>query len=112
MSDKKELDVAVETPKVVISGEDCKAAADFWKHFEIPMPVELESALNAFEKDPTIRNQDEVKFHLCKAMVESNHEAFKDEVFTKILEECSQVTYQMAFERDLESTLSDKEEKK
>ena len=111
MSNEKKTEIEVETPAVVISAEDCKSAYDFWKHLEIPMPAELDNALKAFEKEPTLKNQDEVKFAICDAMVKSDHEAFKDEVFQKILEECGQVAYRMAFDRVLEKTLADKEDK-
>ena len=92
--------------KVVITGEDCKGAADFWTHFEVPMPTELKTAFERFEKDPSIENQNEVKLQVCKAIGYTDHDAFNDEMFKKIVEECRNVVYDMSFDKDLASTLS------
>ena len=91
---------------VAITAEDCNAALDFWKHFNIPINESLQEAFDTFAKEPTFLNQQRVKFEVCKAISQTDHEAFKDEMFEKIREECEAVTFEMQFERDLEATLS------
>lgn len=95
--------------KVVISPEDCNAALDFWRHFNIPIPTELQAALDAFAADSSYENQDRVKLEVCKAISTTDHEAFKDEMFSKIVEECAGVTFEMQFDKDFEEEVSQKE---
>jgi hypothetical protein len=107
MSDNQENNALQEVSnKVVITAEDCAGAAEFWTQFDIPMPAELDAAFKAFAADPTIQNQNEVKLQITKAIGFTDHEALKDEMFKEIVEECRNVTYDMSFEKDLESTLS------
>lgn len=106
--------LAEVTRKVVISPEDVAGAADFWTHFEIPMPPELRAAFDAFTKEPNLVNQDEIKLQITKAIGHTDHEAFKDEMFKEIVAECQNVNYDLSFDRELENTLGregDSEEK-
>jgi hypothetical protein len=73
--------------KVVISAEDCNAALDFWRHFNIPIAPSLQLAMDSFSKEPTFENQDKIKLEVCRAIAETDHEAFKDEMFKRIVEE-------------------------
>jgi hypothetical protein len=93
-------------PKLVIAPDDTKSAFDFFKHFNIPMPEQLTEALNKFAKDPTIENQNSVKYEICSAIVHVDHEAFRDEMFKKIAEECNSVVFEMKFDKDIQETLS------
>lgn len=95
--------------KIVISPEDCNAALDFWRHFNIPISPELQGAMDAFAADPTFVNQEKVKLEICRAISTSDHEAFKDDMFSKIVEECEGTTYEMQFDKDFEATVSEKE---
>jgi len=97
--------------KVVISAEDCQGAAEFWKHFSVEMLPELKTAFENFEKNPTFENQQEVKLQICKAIGYTDHEAFRDEMFKEIVEECRSVVYDLSFDKSLEATL-DKEDKR
>jgi len=94
--------------KVVISPEDSNAALDFWKHFDIPIPASLQQAFDSFAQDPTFENQEKIKLEVCKAISTTDHEAFKDEMFQRIVEECSSVTFDMQFDQDFESTVTEK----
>lgn len=93
--------------KLVITPEDVKGAADFWTHFEVPMSQELRDAFDKFNSNPTIENQEEVKLQLCKAVAYTDHEAFNDEMFKDIVEECRGVVYDMSFDKDLKNTLTE-----
>jgi hypothetical protein len=103
----KEEDKQEKKNEVVITGDDCNAALDFWRHFNIPILPELEKAMAAFSANPTFENQEDVKMWICTAISTSDHVAFKDEMFTKIVEECAGVTYDMRFKKDLEETLTE-----
>lgn len=98
--------IAENEQKVVITGKDCRAALEYWEHFKIPQPAALVKAIENFEKDGSFANQVEIKYQVCKALVESDHESFKDEMFTKILTECRKVLYSLQFDRDLDTTLT------
>jgi hypothetical protein len=93
--------------KIVITPEDVQGAAEFWTHFEIPMPPELKEAFANFSANPTIENQDEIKLQISMAIGHTEHEAFQDEMFKEIVEECRDVNYEMAFDKRLEETLSE-----
>lgn len=114
-SEKKEVEsnpLQEVSKTVAITPEDCSGAADFWTHFEVPMPPELKAAFSAFAADPSYANQQEVKHQVCKAIGYTEHEAFNDEMFKEIVEECRNVTYDMGFEESLENTLASKEDTK
>ncbi len=92
--------------KVVISPEDCNAALDFWRHFNIPIAPALQAAMDAFAADSSFENQEKVKLEICRAISTTDHEAFKDDMFSKIVEECAGVTFDMQFEKDLEEEVT------
>jgi hypothetical protein len=96
---------------VAITPEDCSGAADFWTHFEVPMPGALKEAFERFSKDPTFEHQNDVKLQVCKAIGYTEHEAFQDEMFKEIVEECRNVTYDMGFDSALETTLGEEVKK-
>lgn len=109
MSDQPVTQGTEKEKKVVISPEDCNAALDFWKHFNIPIPAELQAALDAFAADSSFANQEKVKLEVCRAISTTDHEAFKDDMFSKIVEECAGVTFEMQFDQDFEHTVEVKE---
>ena len=104
MSEKEQQSTEKEQ-KVVISPEDCNAALDFWRHFNIPIPSDLQDAFDSFSKEPNFENQEKVKLQICKAISTTDHEAFKDDMFSKIVEECAGVTFDMQFDADFEKTV-------
>lgn len=108
MSDQTTQGVEKEK-KVVISPEDCNAALDFWRHFNIPIPDALQAALDAFAADSSFENQEKVKLEVCKAIATTDHDAFKDDMFSKIVEECEGVSFEMQFDKDLEAEITVKE---
>lgn len=103
----KESDNALQevARKVVISPEDVNGAADFWNHFKVPMESELRAAFDAFCKDPSIENQDAIKLTITHAIGFTDHEAFNDEMFKEIVQECRNVNYDLQFDKELENTL-------
>lgn len=109
MSEENNTQAIVEKDtKVVISPEDCNAALDFWRHFDIPITDGLNVAFETFAKDPSFENQEKVKLEVCKAISETPHDAFKDEMFQRIVEECAGVTFDMQFDKDFEATVTEK----
>lgn len=94
-----------EKQEVVITPEDVAGAAEFWTQFEVPMPPELKAAFEAFVANPTVENQTEVKLQVTRAIGHTDHEAFNDEMFTEIREECRASTYDLGFNKALESHL-------
>lgn len=96
--------------QVVITPEDVAECAKFFKFFEIPTHPELTKALEAFQKDPTFFNQNELKFQLSEIITKSDHPVFADEVFAQVKPECAEVNENLAFERELEKQLTSTEE--
>jgi hypothetical protein len=97
--------------KVAINVEDCTGAAEFWKHFSVEMIPELKAAFEKFEKEPTYENQQEIKLQICKAIGYTDHDAFRDEMFKEIVEECRSVVYDLSFDKSLDATLEKEEDK-
>lgn len=109
---KEEKNVLQEVSnKVAIEVEDCSGAAEFWKHFNVTMTPELKEAFDRFEKDPTFVNQQEIKLQICRAIGYTEHDAFHDEMFKEIVDECRNVVYDLSFDKSLEATL-EREDKK
>jgi hypothetical protein len=96
--------------KVAINTEDCTGAAEFWKHFGIEMTPELRGAFDKFAASPSFEAQQELKLRVCQDIGYTDHEAYKDEMFKEIVDECRNVVYDLSFDKSLEATL-DKEEK-
>jgi hypothetical protein len=92
---------------VVITAEDCNSALDFWRHFNIPIPADLQTAIERFSADPSFSNQEAVKREVCLAIVTSQHEAFRDDIFNSLREECQDTMFDLSFEKDLEEALTE-----
>jgi hypothetical protein len=92
--------------EVAVTPEDCAAAFDFWKHFNITPIPGMKEAFDAFIAEPTFEHQEAVKFYVCKAISETQHEAFKDPLFEKIVQECADVSFDIQFDKDLEQVLT------
>ena len=116
MSDQEEKENRNELQevinKVAITPEDCSGAAEFWKHFGIDMLPELKTAFEKFSSDPSFENQQEVKLQVCRAIGYTEHDAFRDEMFKEIVEECRNVVYDLSFDKSLEATLEKEGEEK
>lgn len=99
----------VDEPKLVITPEDAKAAFEFWDQFEVPVMPGLREAFEKFQTEPTVENQEYLKFMICKAVSTTDHEAFKEETFVKVVEECAEVAYDMGFNREFEKLVTTEE---
>lgn len=91
--------------KVVISQDDTKNVVEYFSHFNIQMPDYLKTAADQFDAEPTFANQQLFKLNLCKAMLESQHESFKDEMFDTVKENASKAMYDLQFDYDLRDEL-------
>ena len=109
MSSQVDNKEEVVKDKVVISPEDANAALDFWRHFNIPIAPKLQGALDAFTAEPNYKNQEKLKLEVCKAIAAKDHEAFRDDMFAKIVEECEGTSFEMQFDQDLEEEVTVKE---
>lgn len=101
-----EKDINEQNEVVAISKEDIGNVRNFFSLFEIPMPDRLKEALERFEKEETVYNQNQVRIALCEAMVTSNHEAFKDQLFSPAVDNSTKILYESNFDKDLEDTLT------
>jgi len=93
--------------KVSVTPEECRAALNFWTYFNIPAPRTLVEAVEKFSTEPTLQNQDVLKLEICRAISETDHEVFRDPMFQQIVQECTKVTFEMQFDKDVEKILSE-----
>jgi hypothetical protein len=113
MSDKNEMSGDLENKNlVVITPEDVQECAKFFQFFEIPVPAPLQSAIDGFIKEPTLQNQNELKFQLSDIIKNSTHPVFQDEVFAQVKPENALANDELVFERQLEAQLTSDDEKK
>jgi hypothetical protein len=110
MSTEQEKEVPDPKRQVVITPEDCEAAFEFWDHFQIPKIPELQESLTAFKAEPTFENQKKILMAVTKAIGFTDHEAFKDEIFTKIVPECRAEYANLAFDEEIKKVLTPEEE--
>jgi len=82
--------------EIVITKQDMKNALAFWTALNIPVPHALKAAADKFESDPTVENQNWFKYQSLKAIAESNHPEFNDEIFSKVKLECAEKAFQMS----------------
>jgi hypothetical protein len=99
--------------KVVVGNEDIKNIEEFFDHFHIPIPQYLRDELDKFKNNPgayTVDMQKKLKTELAHAVVSSDHELLKDEVFGRIINNCDKEWFDTQFNRDLEDALTDDED--
>ncbi len=88
---------------VVITPEDVQECSKFFQFFEIPVPTELQNAIDSFCKEPNLHNQNELKFQLSDIIKTSEHPVFQDEVFAQVKPENAVAHDELVFERQLEA---------
>jgi hypothetical protein len=108
----KETKIEEQSNKVVVTPEDSTSALNFWPHFKVPLSDELKKSVEAFTATPSFENQELMKLEFCKAISGTEHDAFNDEMFTKVAEECKAIAYDMVFDQALEKTLTVETEEK
>ena len=95
--------------KVVLSSEDIKNVREYFKHFDIPLPNHLDESLDKFENSQTLENQKFLKLQMCKVLIESPHESFKDGMFDTVKETAGKARYDLQFEFDVKDELTHSE---
>lgn len=101
-----------EERKVVVTPEDAKNGFEFWSAFGVPVMPGLKEAFDAFMANPTLENQDHMKFMLCKAIDSTDHPTFRAKSFEKVREACGKIAYEEEFERDFKNVVATTEEQK
>ena len=90
---------------VTISKEDVKNTRDFFKHFNIPLPVYLENVLQVIDSAEkiSVEQQANMKTMISRALVENrDHDLLKDELFEEVLPNCEKEWFDKQFEEDFE----------
>ena len=109
MSNKKDGTVGDDLENknlVVITPEDVLECSKFFQFFEIPVPIQLQSAIDSFVKEPNLQNQTELKFQLSDIIMRSTHPVFQDEVFAQVKPENALANDELVFEREMEAQLT------
>ena len=104
----------IKNNKPTIGAEDITVMRNFFKHFKIDIPVSVEKAWTAFEKEPTCENQEMVRAEVATAIVKDSVGVFTDKVFAPLRQESEKNAYYDHFKDHLEELLNDdiKEEPK
>jgi hypothetical protein len=92
--------------KVKCSSEDCDNFINYEKFFKVPLGDDFKQALEAFRKDPTWGNEQEVKRHACKWIITCEHESFKDNLWDTPRKTAEKEIYDLQFEKDMKDFLS------
>lgn len=101
--DAQQLDIDNKN-QVAVTPEDVHECSKFFQFFEIPVPKELQATIEAFMKDPTLVNQNDLRHEIAKIITNSKHPVFMDEVFGQVKPETAEESEMMEFERKLEET--------
>ena len=93
--------------EVVINKDDARNVRDFFKHFNIKVPENLEQVCDRIEKLPeiTFPDQHDFKIALCEAMVTSDHAMFKDELFSEVIKNAEREVFNFCFKKEVEEVL-------
>ena len=76
--------------KVVINTEDLDNATEFYTHFGVEVPEELQKAIDNFKMNSTVENQNAVQLEMSKLMA-GRVGIFAEELFDGICEESKEM---------------------
>lgn len=108
MANDKEIKTDDVKNKVAITPDDCQNIRNYCTHFGVELPASLEVALKNFEGNVCFENQNDVKLELCKWMLESQHESFKDSMWEAPKKAAEEIVFDLQFDKDVNETLNDK----
>lgn len=97
-----------ENEKVIVSSEDTDNVRNYSVHFGVPLTPELSAAMDAFDQDQSFRNMQMFKLELCKWLLSSQHESFKDPLWNHPKSRAEGIVFDLQFEKDVEDVLSTK----
>jgi len=96
--------------KITITNEDCLSVYKYCEHFKVPMADSLKNALQKFEKDNSYKNQLEIKLEMCKWILSSDHENFKDSLWEAPKKSAEALVFDLQFDKDLNDELTKEKE--
>jgi hypothetical protein len=93
--------------KTLVTMEDVKNVRDFFDHFKIEMPQYLTDHLAAMENAENIDEKlhDEMRVQVARAIAESEHEIFKDQLFEEVIPNCQKAWFDRQFSEDFEEAM-------
>lgn len=98
---------------VLATKDDISNIENFFSHFKLPLPKYLQDQIDVWKSNPEGFNEDnqkEMVAALSRAVLESDHEIFSNDVWKGILKECDETYYNSQFDKDLQEALSAEEE--
>jgi len=91
--------------EIVIGTDDMKNSRDFFELFNIEMTPELDAIIKQIEAAGSdkldLKLQEQFRYRLCQAMLQSQHEMFKDPLFEKPLDNMRRIVYESSFDEQL-----------
>jgi len=107
MSEEKNLE-----QEIFIADTDIQHIEKFFDHFKVTMPEELIKAIAEFRTNQTSETQRDLRFKLAKAMiVVKGKNELLDEVFEKVFDCTTEISYNLQFEKDLEEIIGSTDQK-
>lgn len=92
---------------LTVAVQDIDAIEKMMTHFNFPRNKEYIQAVEIFRKDPTnIPAMKELIYEVAKSMGScKGKNELVDEVFAEILPACNKISYELAFDKDLEEVI-------
>lgn len=100
--------------EVYVDSSDMQSIRDFYEHFKIQMPSYLEDALKSFEtisaaspsdKTAMLDAQNKVRVELCRSMVESESEVFKNPLLDVVQSNSQEILFNAKFDEQVREVL-------
>ncbi len=96
--------------RVVLTEEDIKTIESLYQIFEMDMPEYLKNEIDIFRQNTreyTTEQQNRFRSMYALAWTEMSHELFDDPIFDKIKESCRDVSYDEAFNLQMQGILTE-----
>lgn len=99
--------------EITTDTDDCRNVLDFFQHFKIEIPAYLSKAIDNYEavlgsSEPELAKldaQNHFRIALCKAMIESDHPLFKDELFDTVIKNSTETVFLANFDEQVQTAL-------
>ena len=95
--------------EVVITKEDAKNIREFFSHFDITLPDFLSKQIQDITDNERIslEQQNILRVAIARAISESDHEIFKDQLFEEVIPNCDRVWFDHKFSEDFEVAMAE-----
>lgn len=91
---------------IYVAQEDIDAITRFFKHFKFVTSKEFDSAVEAFQANPTLETQKNLRFNIAKECLRTKGQnELIDDLFKNVVTTSDKISYDIQFEKDLEEVI-------